>query len=144
MGFDATRQQEWLEQWLGANSPWQGLIGVVGVGVGLGIAVVVLLLLGPRVNQADALRRNLDRCLFQLARLGLEPQPGETLQQFCDRAAMEEPSLAPALQALATGDNSARFSQPSAASKDAGKALQQLHRQLGQRARRPTNAASLS
>jgi transglutaminase-like putative cysteine protease len=144
MGFDATRQQEWLEQWLGANSPWQGLIGVVGVGVGLAIAVVVLLLLGPRVNQADALRRNLDRCLFQLARLGLAPQPGETLQQFCDRAAMEEPSLAPALQALATAYNSARFDQPSAPSKDAAKAWRQLHRQLGQRGRRPLNAASLS
>jgi len=144
MGFDATRQQEWLEQWLGANSPWQGLIGVVGVGVGLAIAVVVLLLLGPRRDPADALRRNLDRCLFQLARLGLAPQPGETLQQFCDRAAMEVPSLGPTLQALANAYNSARFGQASGASKDAAKAWRQLHRQLGQHGRRPTNATSLS
>ena len=115
-----------------------------GTGLGLAIAVVVMRLLGPRVNQADALRRNLDRCLFQLAGLGLAPQPGETLQQFCDRAAVEEPSLAPTLQALANAYNRARFGQPSAPLKDAAKAWRQLHRQLGQRARRPTSAASLS
>jgi transglutaminase-like putative cysteine protease len=143
MGFDATRQQEWLEQWLGTNSQWQGLIGVLGIGLGLAIAVVVLLLLGPRADQGDALRRHLDRCLFRLARLGLKPQPGETLNQFCGRAGVEEPSLAPTLQAMAETYNNARFGLESTASKHAAKALRQLHRQLGQRGRRPTNAASL-
>jgi transglutaminase-like putative cysteine protease len=133
MGFDAMRQQEWLNQWLGANSPWQGLIGVVSVGVGLAIGVTVLQLLSPRAVRTDALRRQLDRYLFRLSRLGLTPQPGETLLQFCQRAAVEEPSLASALQTLATTYNCARFNQPSAASRDAAVALRQLLRQLEQR-----------
>jgi hypothetical protein len=144
MGFDATRQQEWLRQWLGENSPWQGLIGVLSVGVGLAVAVAVLQWLNPGAGRTDALRRHLDRCLLRLSRLGLEPKPGETLQQFCARAAVEEPSLAPTLQSLAEAYNSARFGTESTLSRRAVKALQRLHRQLGQHGRRPTNAASLS
>jgi transglutaminase-like putative cysteine protease len=141
MGFDSARQQEWLARWLGPNSSWQGLIAVVSVGACLGVAVGVLLLLGPRPEQADPLRRDLERCLMALKRLHLEPQPGETLQQFCWRASAQQPELRALLTPLVEAYNNARFGDPRSTVPLARQTLRRINRQLVQRARRPKAAA---
>ena len=82
----------------------------IGISVSLGAALVVVLNLEPSSSAYDPLRQALDRCLKPLARIGLQPLPGETLQQFCQRAGAQQPALAPTLIALLNSYNQARFS----------------------------------
>ena len=141
MGFDSARQQEWLARWLGPNSDWQGLIAVVSVGAGLAVAVGVVLLIGPRRQQADLLRRDLERCLEALKRLRLAPQPGETLQQFCMRASVQKPELNDLLSLLAEAYNNARFGHQRSAVHQTRQTLRRINRLLAQHARKPRAAA---
>ena len=111
MQFDSTTQSELLPSWL--KGEWQGLAAVLGISLSLGAALVVVLNLEPSSSAHDPLRQALERCLKPLARIGLQPLPGETLQQFCQRAGAQQPALAPTLIALLNSYNQARFSADS-------------------------------
>ncbi|MBM5784191.1 MAG: DUF4129 domain-containing protein, partial [Cyanobacteria bacterium K_DeepCast_35m_m1_288] len=132
MQFDSSSQSALLPRWL--QGQWQGLAAVLGIGLSLGAAVMVVLALEPATPKHDPLRQALERCLQPLAKIGLQPQSGETLHQFCQRAWAQEPGLKPALLALLSSYNQARFStEPSAK----GPSLNAIKKQLWRYARRP-------
>lgn len=107
MQFDSQRQKELLPLWL--QGPWQGLIAVLTIGVSLGIAVVFILQLERRDTTADSLRQALNRCLWPLRRLQLQPEAGETLASFCQRAGRTDQRLRDPLQQLCALYNGQRF-----------------------------------
>jgi hypothetical protein len=107
MQFDANRQRDLLPRWL--QGRWQGLAAVIGLARTLGAALGLLLVIDAAGQQGDPLRQALNRCLQPLARLGLEPKPGETLLQFCQRASTLEPAIADSLAALNETYSQARF-----------------------------------
>lgn len=82
-------------------------------------------------------RQRLERCLAPLRGWGLEPQPGESLVAFCDRAGRTRPELRQALLTLAASYNRLRFAadDPMAARRQWRRAQQDLARRL--RRRRP-------
>ncbi|MBW0167518.1 MAG: DUF3488 and transglutaminase-like domain-containing protein [Vulcanococcus sp.] len=132
MQFDSSSQSALLPRWL--QGQWQGLAAVLGIGLSLGAAVVVVLTLEPSTPKHDPLRQALERCLQPLAQMGLQPQSGETLQQFCRRVWTQEPGLEPVLMALLSSYNQARFStEPSAK----GPSLREIKKQLWRYAHRP-------
>ena len=107
MQFDSTTQSELLPNWL--KGQWQGLAAVLGIALTLAGALVVVLNLESTSSDQDPLRQALERCLKPLARIGLKPQPGETLQQFCERASTKEPALEPMLRNLVQTYYQTRF-----------------------------------
>ncbi|MBM5785514.1 MAG: DUF3488 domain-containing protein [Cyanobacteria bacterium K_DeepCast_35m_m1_288] len=132
MQFDSSSQSALLPRWL--QGQWQGLAAVLGISLSLGAAVLVVLTLEPSTPKHDPLRQALERCLQPLAQMGLQPQSGETLQQFCRRAWSQEPGLEPVLMALLSTYNQARFSMEPAPK---GPSLREIKKQLWRYARRP-------
>lgn len=132
MQFDSATQNELLPSWL--KGRWQSLAAVLGIALSLGAALVVVLTLQPSRSDHDHLRQSLERCFQPLAQIGLRPQPGETLQQFCQRAWMQDPGLEPILMNLLNSYNQARFSTEQAC-KPAS--LTEIRKQLWRYARKP-------
>ena len=94
LGFDQSSQQAWLQGLFGMQLRWLGPVGL-GFGLaalGLGMGVLRLRL---------GFRPPLDESLRVLARLGVEPQQGETFLQLCRRAARVHPDRADLLSAMA-------------------------------------------
>lgn len=94
LGFDQSSQQAWLQGLFGTQLRWLGLVGL-GFGLaalGLGWGVLRLRL---------GFRPPLDQSLRVLARLGVQPQQGETFLQLCRRAAGVHPDRADLLSAMA-------------------------------------------
>jgi transglutaminase-like putative cysteine protease len=139
MQFDSQRQQELLPAWL--HGQWQGLIGVLTIGLGLAGALLVVLQLDHRTRPTDPVRRKLNRCLEPLKPLQLEPQAGETLQQFCQRAGAAEPWLRPLLERLCKTYNGRRYAPETITPQQALRDLQQLRGQLRLAVRRRTTSA---
>jgi len=80
------------------------------------VLVPAVLLLGRRdrgqADRRDDLRRELERCLAQLAKLGLHPRDGECLGTFCSRAAEDHPELRETLHTLSDSYAYLRFAPP--------------------------------
>ena len=94
LGFDQSSQQAWLQGLFGTQLRWLGPVGL-GLGLaalGLGMGVLRLRL---------GFRPPLDESLRVLARLGFQPQHGETFLQLCGRAAGVHPERADLLSAMA-------------------------------------------
>ena len=107
MGLDSSRQQEFIDQWLGRQQHWQGLIGVFAVG---GCLAVGVFFLQPRTPAKEPVRQALDQCLRIIeSQRGLALNPGETLQKFSQRAIQHDPDLAYWLDQLADIYNQVRF-----------------------------------
>lgn len=113
LGFDGPAQQAWLGQMLGPWRAWQGVLLLAGLAVAM-VTVLALLQLQQswRNRPEDRWRRQLDRRLRPLRRLGLEPLAGESLGAFCARAARRHPPLAAELARLERDYTRLRFERP--------------------------------
>ena len=107
MQFDHTSQAELLPEWL--EGKWQALFAVMGIAISLATALAVVLRMSTAQSRQDALRQELERCLLALARIGLRPVAGETLQQFCLRGKGQKPAVGDLLTELAKSYDEARF-----------------------------------
>ena len=130
LSFDADSQSRVLGRW----RDWQGVLLMGGL-ILLMAPTVWLLQHQPVRLGLDRQRRELDRCLAGLRRLGLTPQPGESLQQFTDRTGRARPELIPALSLLAERYGELRFAG-GRRSRDISRALRQAEQELTQQLRR--------
>jgi len=114
MQFDSSAQERLLFTLLHGQRQWQGLVAVVAIGVGLTGAITLIVVIDHRQNQQDPARVALKDCLIPLAKLKIKPAPGETLQQFCKRAAVAIPEQQQLIERISLHYNSYRFdSNPS-------------------------------
>ena len=141
LSFDTDRQEQLLGPW----RAWQGVLLMAGLAVALPPAIWWLQRQGRTATQ-DAERRRLERCLRGLRELGVQPQPGETLDSFAARAARRHPALATALAAVCARYGELRF----AASQDRQRLSRELRRaeahlqgQLRRQARTPLKRQDL-
>jgi len=107
MQFDSSQQQQLLPRWLTGDG--QGVMALLSLALCLAGGLVLVLRLERADDSGDAARQSLNHCLRELNALSLEPSPGETLQQFVERARQQEPALGEALQRLLTLYNMYRF-----------------------------------
>ena len=94
LGFDQSSQRAWLQGLFGPQLRWLGLVG-------LGLGMMALGLGWGALRLRLGFRRPIDEGLRVLARLGVEPKPGETFLQLCRRAAGAHPDQADLLSAMA-------------------------------------------
>ena len=99
LGFDAGRQQALL-QWLLGQRQW-ALGALILTAVTLCTALGLGLLARTGRRSGDPQQRELAALLRQLGRLGIRPQPGDTLEQLVARAGHRHPPLAGCLDRLA-------------------------------------------
>ena len=104
LGFDADGQARLLGRWL----PWQGILLIANLAVLLAAALWWLQRQTP-ADSNDRQRQELERTLRRLTPFGLQPQPGEDLLQFCERAASAQPAIAMQLRAFARCYTALRF-----------------------------------
>ncbi len=97
LGFDQAQQEALLRGLLGERRELLGWLVLAGVGLTLGLA---LPLLRGRATARDRAGRDLAELLRLLRRLGLEAEPGETLERLARRAALRHPALEEPLNAL--------------------------------------------
>jgi transglutaminase-like putative cysteine protease len=106
LSFDQSSQQAWLRSLFGEQQRWWGLmaLAIAVPAVWLGwwllrgawpLRFAALLPFSPWLEQP------LQRSLRSLARLGVEPEQGETFPQLCRRAAAMHPDRAERLLAMA-------------------------------------------
>jgi hypothetical protein len=110
--FDDRSQNGLMDRWLGRWRQWQGVVLLGGLAVAL-VPAVLLLGRRDRGDRRDGLRRQLERSLARLGRLGLAPEPGENLEAFCRRGSRQVPELAEALTALEQRYQELRFAPAS-------------------------------
>lgn len=137
LGFDRASQASLLQRLLGPWLPWLGVVLLLALAASLAAALALLRWLHGR-SQADPARRQLERLLARLARLGLEPEPGETLSRFATRVERRLPPLAAELQAFVELYQRQRFAPlgSRAAQAAANRQLRRQSRLLGRRLRR--------
>lgn len=136
LGFDQARQQELLSRLLGGQRWALGWLILAGLGGGLGAG---LLLLRRGQRRGDGLDRDLRGLLGQLAGLGLQALPGETLEQLAARAAARFPTLAPPLSDLVACHGQRRYAA-SATGPEARQARQRWRAGLRELKRRRRHA----
>lgn len=90
MGFDQSRQEAWLERWLGPQRRGQGALLLAGGGAGVGLALSWLWW-AQRQRPRDALERELLLWCRILQRHGHPPQAGESLEGYARRIAADWP-----------------------------------------------------
>ena len=102
LGFDRGRQEALVQRLLGGHQELLGVLVVGAVALGLGGGLAGLRWLGglAGAEAEDPPRRELDRCLRELARHGMVPAAGETLPEFCRRIGRGDAALAAALEGL--------------------------------------------
>jgi transglutaminase-like putative cysteine protease len=106
LGFDQARQEELLNRLLGRQRWALGWLVLAGIAAGLASGQV-LLRRGQRPG--DPHERDLRGLLRLLAQLGLEAEPGETLEQLANRASAQHPLLAPPLSELVACHRQRRY-----------------------------------
>jgi len=107
---------------------------LVAVGLCLAAALAVLSWLQGR-SQGDAPRRAMEAILRQLARRGMEPEPGETLPAFAARVQRRWPDLAPELEPFVALYQQHRYGLVAPPGR-AGRELQRGRRRLSRRLQR--------
>ncbi len=132
--FDDGSQNGLMDRWLGRWRQWQGAVLLGGLAVAL-VPAVLLLGRRDRGDRRDGLRRQLERSLARLGRLGLTPEPGESLEAFVLRGSQEQPELAADLQQLELAYGQLRFGQP-AQQPEAKRTLLAAERNLAAQVRR--------
>jgi hypothetical protein len=139
LGFDRTRQEALLAWLLGGRRWALGLVILIGVVLGLAAALVPWQLRRSRPRR-DRSTRDLAELLRVLRGLRLEPEPGETLEDLCRRAAQTYPALAAPLGALARSHAQRRYAPPAAGGAEARRAAVSWKRSLRQLKRARSNA----
>ena len=109
MAFDSSNQKSLLRPWLKGKYQFQGLVAIIAISLTLTSAIYFFQVLETGGEKEDQARRELDKCLFALSKLQFNPVPGETLQVFCNRAAMAFPELKEQLDKLHFTYNRYRF-----------------------------------
>ncbi len=112
LGFDRRAQERLLERLLGARQGAAGLLLLAALGVALALALPLLRWGGG--GAGDGLRRELERALRRLQRLGCERRPGEDLPSYCRRCGRRWPPLAADLEILSRSYERLRFGPPPA------------------------------
>lgn len=107
LGFDAGRQQALL-QWLLGPQQW-ALGAVILTAVTLSTTLGLVLLARTGRSSGDPEERDLAALLLELRRLGIRPQPGDTLEQLVAQAGRNHPPLAGCLDRLARCHARRRF-----------------------------------
>ncbi|MBM5799119.1 MAG: DUF4129 domain-containing protein, partial [Cyanobacteria bacterium K_Offshore_0m_m2_072] len=136
MQFDSAQQQRLLPPWLTGNG--QGVMALLSLALCLAGGLVLVLQLERSGGSGDAARQALNHCLRELNALSLEPSPGESLQQFVERARLQEPALGAALQRLLTLYNLHRFGAGPQAWRPLQRELRAVRKQLRAYGRRRT------
>ena len=127
MQFDSSAQERFLLPLLHGQRQWQGLIAVAAIGLGFTGAITLIASINHRQSQQDAARLALKDCLIPLAKLQIRPATGETLQQFCQRAAVAIPEQEQLIKCISLHYNSYRFdSNPSPTAQQLRRLRQQL------------------
>ena len=93
LSFDQSTQAAWLEQLLGAQRRWLGLMVVAAAAMGLFVGLRLLRWKG----RGDPMKQS----LRLLQRHGITPMPGESFSAVCRRAATVHPDLAAQFLAVA-------------------------------------------
>ncbi|MCT0200136.1 DUF3488 and transglutaminase-like domain-containing protein [Synechococcus sp. CS-1325] len=114
LGFNRQAQAALLERLLGARRDWLGLLLLAAVAFCLAVTLP-LLRWGQNRGGVDPLRRELERGLVRLRRLGFEPTAGEDLGGFCARVAADRPELRTPLRRFANLYLAQRFGPPGSA-----------------------------
>lgn len=127
LGFDRSRQDDLLTWLLGNRREALGWLILTAMSLALGLA---LLLLRRHAGPGDQIGRDLASLLRTLRELGLEPGPGETLEQLAGRAASRHPALAAPLAQLVRCHGERRFGNvdPQRARRRWQSALRELRR----------------
>jgi len=114
LGFNRQAQAALLERLLGARRGWLGVLVLAAVALSLAVTLP-LLRWGQTRSGGDPLRRELERGLRRLRRLGFEPAAGEDLGGFCARVAVDRPELRTPLRRFANLYLAQRFGPPGTA-----------------------------
>jgi transglutaminase-like putative cysteine protease len=128
LGFDRAEQETLLQRLLGERREWLGLLLLLAMG--LALAGGLALLAALQRQGGDPTRRRLEWALRPLRRGGLEPEPGESLEQFCRRAGTIRPELAAGLAELAASYQSLRFAPPGPGGRNSPARLRRAARRL--------------
>ena len=97
MGFDRAKQNLLLEKWLGPEASYRALQILAGGLCGLLFLGISLLWRQRWQQKGDKAKQELNRLLRYLAKHQLQPNPGETLSAFIERAYKQEVKLKPEL-----------------------------------------------
>jgi transglutaminase-like putative cysteine protease len=132
LGFDGNRQAIWMERWFAGRGAWLGLVILLGVGAGLAVGLVILNAQRSGSPRSAANSRELSRLLALLARHGLNPAPGDTLDAFLSRVRAKWPAATSDLKALNEIHQTLRFGRPQgrAAQRSEIRRLAHLRRRL--------------
>jgi hypothetical protein len=111
LGFDQAGQDALLQRLFGEQRQALGLVLLGGVGglLALGLGWLQWLQAPAR---GDRLERDLQAVVRHLRRWGIEPAPGETVEQLCLRAGERLPGSREALLELARCHSLLRFGRP--------------------------------
>jgi transglutaminase-like putative cysteine protease len=139
LGFDRSRQEALLAWLLGSRRWALGLVILGGMALGLIGALVPWQLQRPRPRR-DRAARDLAQLLALLRGLGLEAEPGETLEALCQRAGVAHPDLAEPLRQLARMHARRRFAPSAAGPRRGDQPADSWGRALRQLKRAPTSA----
>lgn len=97
MGFDRAKQNLLLEKWLGPEASYRALQILAGGLCGLLFLGISLLWRQRWQQKGDKAKQELNRLLRYLAKHQLQPNAGETLSAFIERAYKQEVKLKPEL-----------------------------------------------
>ena len=97
MGFDRAKQNLLLEKWLGPEASYRALQILAGGLCGLLFLGISLLWRQRWQQKGDNAKQELNRLLRYLAKHKLQPNAGETLSTFIERAYKQEVKLKPEL-----------------------------------------------
>jgi plasmid stabilization system protein ParE len=108
LGFDQAGQEALLQRLFGDRRQGLGLVLLAGTGglLALGIGWLQWLQAPAR---GDRLERDLQAIVRHLKRWGIEPAPGETFEQLCQRARQRLPGSQEALLELGRCHSLLRF-----------------------------------
>ena len=132
LGFDGDRQALWLEAWFAGRGAWLGAAILLGVTAGLAVGLVMLCSLRPGPRRTITGSRELRRLLVLLARHGLTPATGETLEAFLSRVRTKWPAATTELEVLLELHQTLRFGPPQGRAVQSGttRQLARLRRRL--------------
>jgi transglutaminase-like putative cysteine protease len=115
LNYDADRQMQVLENWLGAVTPWRIAAFILGVSA-LVIGAVAISLLRQRVkHKLHVIDRHYLRYTRVLQRLGLERAPAEGPDSYAERVEAQYPELGAAARRVAYLYKRMRYELPAGA-----------------------------
>ena len=125
LGFDRDRQAALLDHLIGGDRNWLGIWILLAVAASQAVGLTMVSLIRCHSKHQKGLQareRSLQNCLEILKPLHLNPEPGETLEAFCQRVSEEHPRLQASLEQVCKSHQSLIYGQQT---KDASKRRRQ-------------------